>query len=102
MVGLAFKEMEDFSVFPLSPVEVLWIIMVTSSFSAMELGLLHAEPYIMEREPTDLKSATFPWEVLLDMLVYGFLISIVCLVAFIIVVYGYGNGDLAVNCNEAY
>lgn len=102
VVGLAFKDVDDYSVFPLSPVEVLWIIMITSSFPAMGLGVEDAEPDIMEREPTDPKSVIFTWEVIIDMLVYGVIIATVCLVTFVIVVYAYGNGDLAYDCNERY
>src|ERR1700761_7970450 len=31
LIGLAFKDHTGFSVFPISPVEIMWIIMITSS-----------------------------------------------------------------------
>lgn len=43
LIGLAFKDENDFSVFPLAPVEILWIIMITSSLPAMGLGAEKAE-----------------------------------------------------------
>lgn len=41
LIGLAFKDIDDLSVFPISPVEILWIIMVTSSVPDMALVSLH-------------------------------------------------------------
>ncbi|GAA5992919.1 hypothetical protein JCM11641_003900 [Rhodosporidiobolus odoratus] len=34
LVGLAFQDEDNLSVFPSAPVEILWIIMITSSFPA--------------------------------------------------------------------
>ncbi|PIL31052.1 transporter [Ganoderma sinense ZZ0214-1] len=53
MVGLAFKDQEDLSVFPLSPVEVLWIVVVTSGPPAMGLGMQDAAANVMRRPPHD-------------------------------------------------
>lgn len=38
LIGLIFKDGENISVFPLSPVEIMWIIMVTSGIPDMGLG----------------------------------------------------------------
>ena len=51
LIGLAFKDHDGISVFPLAPVEILWIIMVTSGFPAMGLGMEIAAPDIMNRPP---------------------------------------------------
>lgn len=37
LVGLAFKDTNNLSVFPLAPVEILWIIMITVRFSPPSL-----------------------------------------------------------------
>lgn len=102
MIALAFKDHDNYSVFPLSPVEVLWIIMVTSSFPAMGLGVEQAELGIMEKPPKDPRKAIFTPEVLCDMLLYGLWLAIICLVTFIGIVYGDGNGNLGQGCNESY
>ncbi|ANB15595.1 putative Na(+)-exporting P-type ATPase ENA5 [Sugiyamaella lignohabitans] len=102
VVGLAFKDNDRFSVFPLSPVEVLWIIMITSSFPAMGLGIQKAEVGIMNKKPKNPKAAIFTWEVIVDMLVYGLLLAVICMVSFIGIVYGVGNGELGHGCNERY
>ena len=56
LIGLAFKDRDGISVFPLAPVEILWIIMVTSGFPAMGLGMEIAAPDIMNRPPHNVPS----------------------------------------------
>jgi Na+-exporting ATPase len=51
LIGLAFKDRNNLSVFPLAPVEILWIIMITSGMPDMGLGFEIAAPDIMERPP---------------------------------------------------
>jgi P-type Na+/K+ transporter len=55
VVGLAFKDADNVSVFPLSPLEILWINMITSSFPAIGLGMEKAVPDVMERKPVNAK-----------------------------------------------
>lgn len=98
MIGLAFIDNSGFSVFPLSPVEVLWILVVTSCFPAMGLGQEKASDEVLEQPPN---STIFTWEVIVDMLVYGLLMAVSCLVCFVIIVFGKGNGDLGVDCNKS-
>lgn len=38
LIGLAFKDADDLSVFPIAPIPILYIIMVTSSLPAIGLG----------------------------------------------------------------
>lgn len=97
MIGLAFLDGSGYSVFPLSPVEVLWIIVVTSCFPAMGLGQEKASDDILDLPPN---SSIFTREVLVDMFVYGFWMACCCLPIFAIVVYGKGDGNLGINCNE--
>jgi Na+-exporting ATPase len=51
LIGLTFKDGTGFSVFPISPVEIMWIIMVTSSFPDMGLGFEKAPLNIMKNPP---------------------------------------------------
>jgi potassium/sodium efflux P-type ATPase len=53
LVGLAFKDDTRLSVFPLSPVEVMWIIMITSGMPDMGLGFEVAAPDVLKRPPQD-------------------------------------------------
>ncbi|KAK6461966.1 P-type ATPase [Scheffersomyces coipomensis] len=96
MVGLAFIDESGFSVFPLSPVEVLWILVVTSCFPAMGLGREKASEDILEKTPNN---TIFTWEVIYDMFAYGVWMAACCLACFCIVIYGKGDGYLGVNCN---
>ena len=42
----------------------------------------------------------FTWEVLLDMAVYGSLAAVLCLASFSLVVFGFGDGNLGIGCNN--
>lgn len=102
LVGLAFKDSTGLSVFPLSPVEILWVIMITSGMPDMGLGFEIAAPDILERPPQSLKKGVFTMEVMIDMLVYGLIMSCLCLAAFSLVLFGFGDGNLGSGCNRRY
>ncbi|KAF2640140.1 sodium P-type ATPase-like protein [Massarina eburnea CBS 473.64] len=102
LIGLVFKDDTGLSVFPLSPVEVMWIIMITSSLPDMGLGYELAAPDILSRPPQSLKRGVFTIEVMMDMLVYGLWIAALCLASFTLVLHGWGDGSLGSNCNDAY
>lgn len=102
LIGLAFKDSTGLSVFPLAPVEILWIIMITSGFPAMGLGMEVASDDIMTRPPHNLKVGIFTAEVLIDMTVYGFWMAALCLASFSLVVWGFGDGNLGRDCNNRY
>lgn len=97
IVGLAFFDDSGFSVFPLSPVETLWIIVVTSCFPAMGLGQEKASDDILDVPPNN---RIFTPGMILDMFVYGTWMAACCMAVFVIVVYGKGNGELGYKCNE--
>ncbi|KAH7110049.1 sodium transport ATPase 5 [Dactylonectria estremocensis] len=104
LIGLVFKDASGISVFPLAPVEILWIIMITSGMPDMGLGFEIAAPDIMQRPPQNLKQGVFTPELLIDMVVYGLWMSALCLSSFVLVLYGFGNGkaDIGENCNNDY
>ncbi|KAK1985740.1 potassium/sodium efflux P-type ATPase [Colletotrichum cereale] len=102
LVGLTFKDTRGLSVFPLAPVEIVWIIMATSGMPDMGLGFERAVPDIMHRPPQSLKTGIFTAEFLVDMVVYGLWITALCLSSFSLVVYGFGDGQLGENCNGSY
>lgn len=100
LIALAFKDVDRNSVFPLSPLEILWVNLITSSFLALGLGLEEAQPDIMYRPPHDLRVGVFTRELMTDKMVYGSFMGSLCLVAFVCVVYGDGGADLGDDCNE--
>ncbi|KAF2753877.1 Na(+)/Li(+)-exporting P-type ATPase [Pseudovirgaria hyperparasitica] len=102
LIGLAFKDSSGLSVFPLAPVQIIWVIMITSGLPDMGLGFERAAPDIMARPPQRLTRGVFTPEILLDMLVYGLWIAALCLAAFALVLFAFGSADLGENCNAAY
>ncbi|CAH2350795.1 sodium transport ATPase 5 [[Candida] railenensis] len=98
MIGLAFQDKSGYSIFPLSPVEVLWVIVVTSCFPAMGLGQEKASDEVLTEPPNN---EIFTWEVITDMIVYGLIMTVSCLCCFIVVVFGVGDGNLGENCNAS-
>ena len=102
IIGLAFQDELGSSVFPLSPLQILWINMLTSSFPAFGLGREQVSSDIMRRPPHDNKRGVFTLQIIVDMLVYGSIMGACTLLTFVIIVYGTGNGNLGFDCNRDY
>lgn len=105
LIGLAFKDKVDDSVFPLSPLEILWANLITSSPLALGLGLEEAQPDILQRPPRNLRTGVFTIDLVRDQLVYGTCMGSVCLMVFMLVSYAAsaeGFHDLAQGCNEDF
>ncbi|KAK8078717.1 Calcium-transporting ATPase 3 [Apiospora phragmitis] len=104
LIGLSFQDAQGESIFPLSPIEILWANLITSSFLALGLGLEEAQPDIMVRPPHDLKVGVFTWEIIADKMAYGFFMGALCLAAFTSVAYGLsgvpGPAALGQQCNS--
>ncbi|CAG7919582.1 unnamed protein product [Penicillium olsonii] len=101
LIGLAFKDESNQSVFPIAPVEIIWIIMITSGLPDMGLGMEIAAPEVMDRPPQS-KQGIFTWEIIIDTLVYGVWMAALCLSAFALVMFRWGDGNLATGCNTQY
>jgi P-type Na+/K+ transporter len=78
----------------------MWVIMVTSGLPDMGLGLEEAATDILTRPPQNLSRGIFTNELLIDIIVYGLWMSALCLSSFSLVAYGFGDGNLGVNCND--
>ncbi|KZF24870.1 Na+-exporting ATPase [Xylona heveae TC161] len=102
IAGLGFQDSYGFSVFPLSPLQILWINMLTSSFPAFGLGRERAAPDIMNRPPHSNKKGVFTGQILADMMVYGVIMGACTLLTFVIIVYGANDGALGDDCNKGY
>ncbi|WFD31016.1 P-type Na(+) transporter [Malassezia sp. CBS 17886] len=100
LIGLAFKDSTRISVFPLSPVEILYVIMVTSGFPAMGLGMEKAAPDVMDQGVKRSRLGIFTKEIVLDLLVYGLWMAALCLGTFSLVLFAWGGGDLGYDCNN--
>lgn len=100
--GLGFQDESGFSVFPISPLEILWINMVTSSFPAFGLGREQAARNVMHKPPHNQKRGVFTNQILVDMVVYGLIMGTLSLMTFVIVIYGVNNGQLGTDCNRTF
>ncbi|PHH59222.1 hypothetical protein CDD81_3556 [Ophiocordyceps australis] len=102
LAGLAFKDGSGTSVFLLTPVEILWMLMATGAFCETGLGFEAAVPDILQRPPHNLRYGVFSPEFFCDMVVYGVIMSICTLGSFTFVIFQIGNGNLGFECNERY
>ncbi|KAH9233314.1 hypothetical protein K456DRAFT_1911637 [Colletotrichum gloeosporioides 23] len=102
LTGLAFKDQSGVSVFQLSPVEILWMLLGTGAFCETGLGFEKAVPDILNRPPQNLKYGVFTPEFLFDMVFYGVLVAGCVLGSFTIVVFGFNDGNLGLECNNAF
>lgn len=100
IAGLGFLDESNHSVFPISPLEILWINMVTSSFPAFGLGREKASADIMRKPPHDKRRGVFTNQILVDMLVYGVIMGTCTLMTFVIIIYGVHGGQLGKECNS--
>ncbi|KAI7899446.1 potassium/sodium efflux P-type ATPase [Cokeromyces recurvatus] len=102
LIGLAFIDSSGSSVFPMTPIQILFNNILTSSPPAMSLGLEPIHNDQMLQPPRSKKEGLFSRSNLADIIFYGFSIGIICLCNFIIVLYAYGTGNLGVDCNGEY
>ncbi|KAK0531018.1 hypothetical protein OC835_003817 [Tilletia horrida] len=98
--GLGFRDANDESVFPLSPLQILFTNAVVASLPAVGLGLEPAERGSMRRHPGQFAGGVFSRQVIVDMLVYGSVMGVTCLATFVAMIYGVGDAQLGIGCNE--
>ena len=68
----------------LSPVQILWINLITDSLPALALGLEKAEPDLMERQPRSASEGIFDGGVGIEIALQGALVSLLTLSAYFI------------------
>lgn len=101
IAGLGFVDKDGFSVFPISPLHIIWINMVTSSFPAFGLGREPAAQDVMRKPPQDKRRGVFTNQIIVDMIVYGVIMGACTMCTFVIIIYGANGGNLGANCNTA-
>ncbi len=108
LIGLAFRDANDDSVFPLSPLAILVVNALSASVPCIALGLEAADEFVMTRAPHDLKAGVFSLAVITDILCYGTTMGVTCLLSWIMMVYrpglnsAPGASRFAVGCNSEY
>lgn len=99
LIGLAFIDEQGLSTFPISPVAILWINTLCAGPPALALGLEKTPSDAMDRKPKEYRSIfTFWW--IFDLFFYGFLLGAIAIANFAIVMWGYFDGYLGIDCNE--
>jgi potassium/sodium efflux P-type ATPase len=102
VAGLGFVDKTGFSVFPVSPLQIIWINMVTSSFPAFGLGREGAAQDVMRKPPQDKRRGVFTNQIIVDMIVYGVIMGVCTMCTFCIIIYGAYDGDLGEDCNTKF
>ncbi|RKP10122.1 potassium/sodium efflux P-type ATPase [Thamnocephalis sphaerospora] len=102
VIGLVFSDNDGVSVYPMSPLQILFLNMITSSPPAMALGIEPATADIMLRPPRQIGSGLFTLEIISDIISYGVAMGALTLINFVLVIYGFGDGNFGHDCNHAY
>ncbi|ORX61559.1 potassium/sodium efflux P-type ATPase, partial [Hesseltinella vesiculosa] len=104
LIALAFKGGAGNLIFPMSPIQILFNNILTSSPPAMSLGLEPVHADTMETPPRTKKESLFCVSNIMDILFYGFLIGLICLVNFVIVIFVNGDGThhIGNHCNKEW
>ncbi|PVV00644.1 hypothetical protein BB560_004965 [Smittium megazygosporum] len=101
-VGLAFRDLNGRTVFPLSPVAILANNMLTGTPPAMALGVERALPENMTNPPRDPAKGLFTWEVVSDIIVQGAFIGGISITCYWLRLDVFGDGNLGSGCNIGY
>lgn len=118
LVGLAYKDGSGTSVFQITPVEILFMLLVAGAFTETGLGFEAASKHVLNRPPqsvsfpfpgrgieTDgiqLKYGVFTIEFLADLVAHSIIMAICLLSSFIVVIFGFYDGNFSFDCNLRY
>lgn len=98
VIGLAFKDENNRSVYLMSPLQILWLNMLTSSPPALGLGIEPLSKKEMKKSPQI--AGLWTWEVLLDLFIYGVAMGGLTVGCFAMVLFYYGDGIVGTGCNK--
>lgn len=102
LVGLAYKDDSGTSIFQITPVEILFMLLVAGAFTETGLGFESASKHVLNRPPQNLKYGVFTLEFIADLLAYGIIMAVCLLSSFIIVLFGFYDGNFGHDCNLRY
>ncbi|KAI9188117.1 hypothetical protein H9P43_002508 [Blastocladiella emersonii ATCC 22665] len=83
IIGLIFSDGENSPIFPMSPIQILWINLITSSPIALALAVEPASPKLMLQPPRT--HGAFTPELMADTFIYGAVMGGLTLVVFSLV-----------------
>lgn len=69
---------------PLTPIQLLWLNLVTDAFPALALGVEPAEPGLMEEPPRDPKESIISGDVRLNLILQSIYITLAVLAAYVV------------------
>jgi hypothetical protein len=104
LFGLLFQDSADQVVFPLSPLQILALNMITSSLIAIALSVETIDPQIMKNKPETANFLT-P-EVLIDTAIYGSVVSALSFLSYYSVIFWFHDNatqgfPVSTECNKA-
>ncbi|RYO85412.1 hypothetical protein DL766_006497 [Monosporascus sp. MC13-8B] len=102
LIGLIYKDRGGVSIFQVTPVEILFTLLVAGAFTETGLGFESASPDVLNRPPQSLKYGVFTPEFLADIIAYGILMAICLIGSFVVVLFGFYHGELGRDCNLRY
>ncbi|KNE72470.1 potassium/sodium efflux P-type ATPase, fungal-type [Allomyces macrogynus ATCC 38327] len=105
IIGLAFSDGNGSPIFPMSPIQILWINLVTSSPIALALAVEPADDDVMRVSPR--RHGVFTRELMADTLVNGAVMGALTLVQFVAVAYLHAVDPLhsvvpTASCNKVF
>jgi magnesium-transporting ATPase (P-type) len=86
LVGCAYKDSTGVSIFQITPVEILFMLLVASAFSETGLGFEAASKHVLNRPPQSLRHGVFTPEFVADLVAYGVIMAVCLLSSFITVI----------------
>ncbi|KAI9146335.1 Na P-type ATPase [Paraphysoderma sedebokerense] len=101
IIGLAVQDAAGVPIFPMSPLQILWVNLATSSPIALSLGIEPGSPDIMIRPPR--RDGVFTREVLMDTFFYGGVLGALALGNFLITISVFPQDwRSTTGCNKLY
>ncbi|MBP5550513.1 MAG: calcium-translocating P-type ATPase, PMCA-type [Bacilli bacterium] len=82
VIAIFFATMCGFTI--LSPVQILWINLITDSLPALALGIGEEEKDAMSKEPRPKSEGLFANGLVIDVIVHGFLVALITVAAYLI------------------
>ncbi|EPY22984.1 calcium motive p-type ATPase [Strigomonas culicis] len=95
--GLPMRH-QDEAIFVLSPIEILWLNLITSAPPATGLSMDKATSDILQVPPNT--AGFFTIELIVDTFIYGMWLGIFTLGSFVVVLYGFNDGPVGDDCNN--
>lgn len=101
MIGLSIMDESRRTVFPLSPLQALWVNLIVSSPPAIGLGQQRQTKDAMRQKPKSASKRLSDFELIIDILYYGVIQGCLGLSAFLFTLYVIYDGELGYKCNKS-